>query len=178
MLEMSRPAGGPRLRAVAGLSALALAAVGAGGVGLAAAATSGSAATRHGVEHLVIMGASTRSSSDSVIVTGAFTAGGSIDLGANTGKIALDGGSLTLVPDFGPARHSFNSATCLMTISGRGTYTLGHGTRRYAGISGSGRFTVSIRQVNVRESDGKCSATKAAAYQGVITGSGPVTLSG
>jgi len=166
-----------RRRTLLGLPAVVLAATVAV-AGAAAAATTQAGSARPGTEHIVVMGASTSSSVDSVIATGAFTAGGSINLGANTGKVTLGGGTLTLVPSFGPSRHRFDAATCLLTISGRGTYTLGRGTGQYAGIRASGRFTISIRQVNARLADGKCSATRALAYQGVITGSGPVTFGG
>jgi hypothetical protein len=163
-------------RVLAGLSAAVLVA-GVGGAAAATAATSHADSARHGTEHIVIMGASAKSSVDSVIATGPFTAGGSINL-ASTGKVTLDGGTLTLVPSFGPSRNRLNQSTCLVTISGRGTYVLGHGSHRYAGISGSGRFTLNIRQVNARLASGKCSATRAVAYQGVITASGPVTIRG
>ena len=121
------------------------------------------------------MGASTNSSVDSVIATGAFTAGGSINLGSSTGKVTLGGGTLTLIPKFGPSKQKFNKVTCLLTITGRGSYSLGHGTGRYTGITGSGRFTVADRQINAR-AGGKCSATIAVAFQGVITLTGSVHL--
>jgi len=169
---------GLRRRVLLGLPAVALAAATIAGAGVAAAATGHSGSARHGTEHIVIMGVSATSSVDSVIATGVFTAGGSINLGAGTGKITLDGGTLTIVPDFGPSTSKFNSSTCLGTMTGRGTYTLGDGTGRYAHISGHGRFTSSFRQVNVRLADGKCSASRAVAYQGVITASGPATVTG
>jgi hypothetical protein len=165
-------------RALAALPAAALAVAVIAGSAAAGAATSQAARTRHGTEHIVIMGVSTTSSVDSVIATGAFTAGGSINLASAAGKVTLDGGALVLVPTFGPSRNRLNPDTCLMTITGRGTYTMGHGTGRYRGMSGSGRFTTSFRQVDARMANGKCSATRAVAFQGVITASGPVTLRG
>lgn len=161
-----------RLAAVLGLTAALCTAL--GGAGLAATAASRPGAS-HRYEHIVLMGTSVTSSVDSVIATGAFTAGGSINLGANTGKVTLGGGTLTLVPKFGPSKQKFSKATCLLTITGRGSYTLGHGTGAYAGVTGSGRFTIVNHQVNARVG-GKCSTRKAVAFQGVITMTGPVHL--
>lgn len=151
--------------------ALAIAAIGTGTA--MAAAMPGN--VRHGTERIVFMGTSTTSSVSSVIATGPFTGGGSIDLGANKGLIRLAGGTLTIAPVFGPTKQTFSKSTCLMTITGRGTYKLGHGTGRYAGINGHGTFALSSRQVNAR-AGGKCSATKAVAFQEVIGLSGPVTV--
>ena len=55
---------------------------------------------------------------------------------------------------------------------------LSHDTGKYAGISGSGRSTIVIREVNARNANGTCSASRALAYQGVITSSGPGQLGG
>jgi hypothetical protein len=173
MLNISRCR---RRRAVTGLGAAVVLATTLCGASVASAVSGQQRPASHGTERIEIMGTSAKSGVASVIATGAFTAGGSINLDANTGKVTLDGGTLRLAPKFGPSRTTFSKATCLLTITGHGTYTLGRGTGDFAGISGSGRFAVSIRQVDARKANGACATTEAAAYQGVITGTGPVTL--
>lgn len=164
-----------RLRRAALPLAGMLAATVLGSAGLAAAADGHSAPSRRATEHIVIMGTAAKSSVDSVIAVGGFTAGGSINLAAGTGKVSAPGGTFRLTPKFGPSKQQFNKTTCLLTISGKGTYTLGHGTGRFAGVTGSGRFVIADRQVNAKAGH-RCSTTKAVAFQGTITFNGPVRL--
>ncbi len=105
------------------------------------------------------------------------TDGSSINIAAHSGQVKLGAGTLTVQPKFGKMTQTFNKRTCLLTIAGRGTYTIVKGTRKYAGITGSGRFTLVDRQVNARKANGTC-ASRALAFQGVLTLTGSTTLGG
>ncbi len=64
-----------------------------------------------------------------------------------------------------------------MTQTVRVTYEIGHGTGKFAGISGSGRATVSDLQIAARNSRGVCSLSKPPAAQQVVAyGHGPISL--
>jgi hypothetical protein len=128
-----------------------------------------------GTEHIVMMN-STTSGVYSVIATGVFTAGGTINLPSGSNELKLTGGTLKIIPKFGPSKMSFNSKTCLVTVTGSVTYKLGHGTGAYAKVTGSGHATLSQRQVNARNAHGKCSTTKAIVSQGLVTASGPAAV--
>jgi hypothetical protein len=59
-----------------------------------------------------------------------------------------------------------------------GSFTLGHGTGKFAGISGHGRYTLSIMDIAAR-SNGACSlATRPTAFQQILPAQGPVHLPG
>lgn len=75
------------------------------------------------------------------------------------------------------SRQTLNSRTCLFTISESGTYKIGGGTGKYAGISGSGTYVASVLAVFARNSKGKCLSNAAPpTFQLVINGHGPVKL--
>jgi hypothetical protein len=61
---------------------------------------------------------------------------------------------------------------CLIRETIHGTYSLGHGTGRYAGISGSGRFVLRIRGV-IRNSHGQCGGAMTV-FQQITYEGGPV----
>ena len=85
-------------------------------------------------------------------------------------------GSFKIAHSPGKGTQSFNPKTCLMTINFHGTYTLSGGTGAYAGISGSGKYKLSILAMAAR-SGGKCSTTTPpAAWQQIINATGPVKL--
>lgn len=63
-----------------------------------------------------------------------------------------------------------------MTISQRGGYRITGGTGKYAGITGHGRYQLSILAVKAR-SGGKCTQNKPpVALHQVINASGPVSV--
>ena len=63
-----------------------------------------------------------------------------------------------------------------MTINQRGGYRITGGTGKYAGISGHGRYQLSILALGAR-SGGKCSQSKPpVAWHQVINASGPVSV--
>jgi hypothetical protein len=144
--------------------------------GVAVAAAAPHAARAAGVEQFQLMSTSATSSTSSIIARGVFTAGG-VDHGGNKVDTAVfPGGSFKIAHSKGTGSQSFNPKTCLMTINQHGTYKLSGGTGRYAGISGSGKYQVSILGVGAR-SGGKCSRSKPpVAFQQIIKAAGPVKL--
>ena len=61
-------------------------------------------------------------------------------------------------------------------INQHGKYTVGHGTGKFAGISGHGTYHLSITALGGK-SGGKCSQSKPpVAFQLIIKASGPVSL--
>ena len=147
-----------------------------GGTGIAAAGTH-SATT--GTENFQLMSTSATAPTNSVIASGVFTAPG-VDhenQQANTAKFVFSNGTVSLKHSAGSGKPSFNPKTCLFTLNSHGTYTLTGGTGSYAGITGSGKYQLSILAIGARNSAGKCSQAKPpVAFHQVINASGPVTL--
>jgi hypothetical protein len=160
--------------AAAVLTALA-AALTAGSASVAAAAGAPSHSSRHGAERLVFAGTSTKSGLFSVIATGMFTDGGTVSIFSPKPVIRLGAGTLRLRAKDGPGKRRLDRATCLLTISGRGTYRLAGGTGKYAGLSGSGRFVTTGRAVYPRKTNGTCASAHPLAFQGTVTLTGSVT---
>jgi hypothetical protein len=161
--------------------AIILAAITVSGTGIAAASAQPStSASPHGTEHFTLILTSTKTGVGSVIATGAFTDGGTMNLfseGPST-VLKLGAGTIRVTPTSpGGPRSKTNLATCLTTVSERGTYKLNRGTGRYAGIHGSGRFTAIDHVVSHHKRNGGCVTTRPPlAVQAILTLSGPVTL--
>jgi hypothetical protein len=168
-------------RAPAKLISLVLATITVSGTGIAAASAQPSApASRHGTEHFTFMFASTSTDVGSIIATGRFTDGGTINIFPFRPSYGMKLGAgtirLTLTSPHPPSSKT-NRATCLTTVSERGTYKLSHGTGRYAGIRGTGRFTATDRLVSHHRRSGGCATGRSPlAEQTIFTLSGPVTL--
>jgi hypothetical protein len=146
-----------------------------GGAGIAAASTHSAGTT--GTESFQLMTTSGTGSTSSVIARGVFT-GAAVDHehAHNTATFVFSNGTVRLHHSNGKGRQSFNPKTCLLTISQRGDYRITGGTGKYAGISGHGRYQLSILAVGAR-SGGKCSQNKPpVAFHQVINASGPVTV--
>jgi hypothetical protein len=158
---------------LAGLPAAAM--VGAAGLSAASASPAVS-----GAEHFQIVRISATTATSSVVATGAFTAGGTIAGGNGnngTGTVRVPGGTFKITHHTVHAKGSVNPRTCLFTVTGDGTYKLGSGTGKYAGIAGSGKFALRIVAVDARDSKGKCTMTKPpAAYQQILTLQGQASL--
>jgi hypothetical protein len=168
-------------RAPAKLIAIVLAALTVSGSGIAAASAKPSAASvaHHGTEHFTLMDTLTRSGAASIIATGLFTDGGTINIGQSgrSGEMKLGRGTIRLTSNNGGGITKVNMATCLTTQTGSGTYKLIHGAGKYAGIRGSGRFTTTVRRVSPRKHNGSCAFNRPAlAVQGLVSLSGSATL--
>jgi hypothetical protein len=115
----------------------------------------------------------------SVIATGLFTDGGTINTfyGGRTGKMKLGAGTIRLTTSGHGTSSKTNFATCLTTVSARGSYKLIGGTGRYAGIRGSGPATVIDRVVSRHKHGGGCMTSRPPrAVQAIFTLSGSATL--
>lgn len=161
--------------AVAAMAGAATAAV----VGLASpagAAPVHSAANVTGTEHFQLMTTSGTASTQGVIAWGVFTTAGVDHMGNTTDTIVAAGGSFKIKHSAGTGPQSFNPKTCLLQVNQHGTYTVLGGTGKYKGISGHGKYTVSIVGLGAKVK-GACSQTlPPVAWQQVIDASGPVTL--
>jgi hypothetical protein len=130
-----------------------------------------------GTEHFTFMTTATARGSDtfSVIATGVFTAGGTATLPSGKGTLRFPTGTIETTSKSSKPINTSNMKTCYGTLSQKGTYTIVGGTGAYKGISGSGKLTVSLREV-IPIVNGKCHGLTPVAAQGIVTGSGPVTL--
>ena len=128
-----------------------------------------------GTEHFQSMAASA-TATPVVIARGVFTDYGVSHPGAKVDTFVLQQGSFQLAHKVTSVIHHFNPVTCLDQVRLKGTYTVGHGTGKYAGISGSGTLVFSSLAIGPRVS-GKCSmAAPPVALQVILKESGPVSL--
>lgn len=143
-----------------------------GGSGAAAAnASSG----RSQAERLRIISTKAVSRRSSVIATGGFTSGGRDIPGAKTDTMVFPGGRFKFRHLDKSFTASFNPSTCLDKETERGTFAIGHGTGRYAGIHGSGTFVTSIVAVTAMNRAGQCTHVQApATFQQITTAIGTV----
>jgi hypothetical protein len=155
----------------------AVVAAGAIAVSGVAAATAGTHPAVTGTESFQIMSTSATASTSSFLAHGTvFTAGGVDHPGNTTDTITFSNGSFKVTHSKGTGTQSLNPKTCLLTISLKGTYTLGGGTGAYAKLSGSGTYKLSILAI-AQKSGGVCSKTlPPSTFQQVIQASGPATL--
>ena len=146
-----------------------------GGVGLAAASTHAGVS---GTENFQLMTTSATSSNLSLIASGVFTAP-AVDhehQATNTATFVFSNGTINLKHSNGTGTQNFNPKTCLLTINQHGTYNLTSGTGAYTGITGSGKYQLSILAISAK-SGGKCVQNKPpVAFHQLINASGPVSL--
>jgi hypothetical protein len=165
-------------RAPAQLTALVLAAITVTATSIAAASAQPSASASHrGTEHFTFM-LTSRTGAGSAIATGLFTDGGTMKLFGEgpSAEMKLGAGTIRFTPHGHPSSRP-TLATCLTTISERGTYKLSHGTGRYAGIRGSGHFTATDHALSHHNHNGGCTTDRPPlALQVIITFSGSATL--
>jgi hypothetical protein len=172
------------LRVPAKIIAVVTAAAIGGATITAASAHMSTSASRHGREHFTLMAALAGRTADapfeaSIIGTGLFTDGGTIDITKReqSAVMKLGQGTIRLTTTGGSgSAPKVNRSTCLTIQTGSGTYKLGHGTGRYAGISGSGHFATTVHFVSARKPDGNCALNRELAYQVVVTLTGTATL--
>lgn len=141
---------------------------------IASASASPSANAR---EHLQIMSTKATARELSVIATGAFTAGGYDKPGAKVDTIVLPGGRFTFTHVSKSFTAGFDPSTCLLTETQKGTFTIGGGTGKYAGVHGSGAFVTRITGVTAKNKAGQCTHAQAPrTFQGVTTATGTVSM--
>ncbi len=164
-----------RLISLAGV-ACATAALALAGPAMAAPAGHGGPAVT-GTEHFQLVSANATASTGRVIAYGVFTGPAVDHMGNNTDTFVFKNGSFKVHHTNGKGgKHSFNPRTCLMQIIQPGTYTIGGGTGKYAGISGHGKFRFTLLVIGAKNAQGKCAQHKRpVASQQIIQASGPVT---
>jgi hypothetical protein len=148
------------------------------GVTAASAAPSAPAA-RSGTEHFQLISASATANTNPVIAYGLFAAAGTDHVGNSVDKFVFAGGTFKVWHSNGTGTPHFNSRTCVLTGTIRGTYKVYGGTGRYAGISGHGKYKVTIVAIAKRKANGSCNTNQNAlpkAQQQIIQASGPVKL--
>lgn len=143
----------------------------------ASAATATPAKALRGAEHFSIVTTSSNIPVDeSFIATGAFTAAGRDDAGPKMDRITLAGGGFTLHHS-GRVRTSFDAGSCLLVENGSGAFTVGGGRGRYKGVTGTGKYVLSVRAVFPKNSKGRCSTTgDPIAIQYAVSANGHVVL--
>ena len=139
---------------VAGLAAAAMLA---GGAGLASASARPASSAISGTEHFSLMTTQPTAARFTIIATGVFTAGGTDISSQTTDLIKLPGGTFKV--HHGGRIHilkeQLNRRTCLAVFEARAGLTLGGGTGKYKGISGSGTALISQTFI-ARRSHGAC----------------------
>jgi hypothetical protein len=145
--------------------------------GLSAASASPARPAASGTEHLQLMTTSATSNLAPVIIYGVATDHGVDHEGSgNTDTFKFAGGSFKVVHSSGTGTQHLNPVTCLAQINQHGTYKLSGGTGKYKGISGHGKYQLSILFV-AKKVKGKCSQKAApVAFQQLIQASGPASL--
>ena len=143
-------------------------------LGVTGLTSTASAATA--TEYISIVNSSATSSHESIILTGAFTAGGTDISGNSVDLVKLPLGTFK-INHKGSDVSKLNAKTCLQTVKGTGTYKILDGTGLYKGLTGSGKYKLSISVVAARTSGGKCSQNAApVAYQFAVAAAGPVSI--
>lgn len=140
-------------------------------------ALAASATTRaSGTEHFQLANTSATATTAPLVAYGVFTESGVDHLGSKVDTFVFADGTFKVAHSPGKGTHTFNPKTCLFVLNVRGTYTVGHGTGAYAGISGHGAYHTTILEIGAR-SGGKCTQSQPpTAFQQIITASGPVQL--
>lgn len=161
--------------------AVVLAATGAMALSALPAASAAPAPTHpavSGTEHFQLMSTSGDTNHSPVIATGLFTAGGRDHvLNDSTDRFVFPKGTITVKHSPGKGPQSLNPRTCLLRVNQHGSYRLTGGTGAYAGITGHGRYHLTILAVLARGANGKCSQRKPpVAIELEIQARGPVSL--
>ena len=129
-----------------------------------------------GTEHFQIMTTSGTATKVGFIMYGLFTAEGVDHEGTPTGTFSTADGTFKVTHSIPAGPQTFNPKTCLSTDNGHGTYTITDGTGAYEGITGQGKYTVTVLDIQPRTKSGACDENAApTAFQQVIDGSGPIT---
>src|SRR6266536_388719 len=122
-----------------------------------------------GTEHFQAVSTSLTSSRSKVVAYGVFNASG-VDIA--TSKFRR--GKFRVTHHATHSRQHFSTTTCAGTFRERGTYKLSHGTGKYAGISGHGRYR--LRGLIVARHTAHGCSRRPIAIQVIIRAHGPVTL--
>ena len=128
-----------------------------------------------GTEHFQAVSTSLTSSRSKVVAYGVFNASG-VDIATSNTRdtFKFPGGKFRVTHHATRSRQHFNTTTCAGTFRERGVYRPSHGTGRYAGISGHGRYR--LRGLIVARHTAHGCSRRPIAIQVIIRAHGPVTL--
>jgi hypothetical protein len=145
--------------------------------GAAVADASASRPDRARQEHFRIISTVIGSRRQSVLATGAFTAGGYLVPGRlvalrSTDRVVFPNGSFLMNRHITRQWLPLPTAGCLIRETLRGSYFLSHGTGAYRGITGSGGFGLRITGV-IRRAHGKCGGPMTV-FQQIVYAGGPI----
>ena len=131
-----------------------------------------------GALHFQLMSTSGDTNHSPVIATGLFTAGGRDHVvNDSTDRFVFPKGTITVRHSPGKGPESLNPRTCLLRVNQHGSYRIIRGTGAYAGITGHGRYHLTILAVAARGANGKCSQNKPpVAIELLIKAHGPASL--
>jgi hypothetical protein len=128
------------------------------GIGVAAASTLPATAAASGTEHFYLMTTESSAATYVVLANGLFTAGGTDIAGNTVDTVKLPGGTFKV--NHGGAskliKQQVNAKTCFALFEGSSTITVGSGTGRYKGISGSGSAIITDMGIAPRTAKGAC----------------------
>ena len=128
-----------------------------------------------GTEHFQAVSTSLTSSRSKVAAYGVFNASGvDISISNTRDTFKFPGGKFRVTHHATRSRQHFSTRTCAGTFRERGTYKLSHGTGKYAGISGHGRYR--LRGLIVARHTARGCSRRPIAIQVIIRAHGPVTL--
>lgn len=144
-----------------GLGGAALVLAAAGTATAATASTTGTSATARATTspHHVTIAIGGNTQHPTVIVNGALHGSGKDDPNhSDFDVLHLNGGTLRVTHPNKDATYvpTVDRQTCYASFQEHGMFTLGHGTGKYAGITGSGKYHASGYTIAKRKKSGKC----------------------
>jgi hypothetical protein len=178
---------GRKRAAMAAMVGAAVAAV----VGLAVPAGASPIAARPtavtGAEHFQVMSTATNNSPNSPLIAWGLITGAGVDRQISSNAAGTKGvdyfifpnGKFTVTHTAKTQKQSFNAKTCFYAFSETGVFTLSRGTGKYKGISGSGKFALSVVGIGPKLKSGACNPNQNArsiANQQEIVGNATVKL--
>lgn len=171
----------------AGVLAMTGAAVAAGLVLAVPAGASPRPAAVTGAEHFQVMSTATSNSPNSPLIAWGVFTGAGVDRQISSNAAGTKGvdnfifanGKFKVTHTAKTQKQSFNTKTCFYSFSQTGVFTLSGGTGKYKGISGSGKFALTVVGIGPKLKSGACNPNQNArsiANQQVIDGNGSVRL--
>lgn len=140
-----------------------------------------------GAEHFQVMSTATNNSPTSPLIAWGVFTGAGVDRQISSNAAGTKGvdnfifanGKFTVTHTAKTQKQSFNTKTCFYSFSQTGVFTLSGGTGKYKGISGSGKYTLSVVGIGPKLKSGACNPNQNArsiANQQVIDGNASVRL--
>jgi hypothetical protein len=140
-----------------------------------------------GTEHFQVMSTATNNSPSSPLIAWGVVTGAGVDreISSNpAGTKGVDtftfaGGKFKVTHTAKTQKQSFNARTCFFSFSETGVFTLSGGTGKYKGISGSGKYALTVIGIGPKLKSGACNPSQNARLLGqqqMIAGTASVKL--